>query len=637
MFSPTTLSYTNISTDLSGQNYIANINCPVITDWKGEYWGNTSMTGAPVLCRNDTSINFPWGSGSPDPTISADNFSARWTRTMQFAPGLYRFSMSHDDGARLYIDDVIKIDATGTCCVWDQIDIPLSGSHTIRMEMFENSGGAGAQLDITTLSLYQPEIEVQGNNVVILDGDISASVTDHTNFGSVITSEGVLTRTFTIRNTGQLDLAFSGNPKVEISGANSSDFMVTSQPSSPIAPSGSTTFLVAFDPSASGVRIATISIANNDSNEDPYNFVIQGNGVASPEIDVRGNNMSISNGDIIPSSSDFTDFGNAEIAGNTVSRTFTIHNTGDSNLNLTGSPNEVAISGTNSSDFILSTRPLSPIAPGGSSTFMITFTPSATGIRKATLSISNSDANENPYTYSIQGNGVDNPAPAITSITRSSTSPTSLASVNFTVTFSEDVTGVDANGSDFSLTTTGVTGASITGVTPVSASVYTVAVNTGYRSGSIRLDVPNTATISDFVGNPLNGLPFSTGESYAITKPSPDLIITNVVLDPPNPTINETFNVIITINNQGGATGPATIYRDVYIGVDPLTLINPMTGCPSSGSYFRFDTFANLGPGQSDTKAVSITGGLPKGNYQLWVYVDSRCLVYEAGEVNNGQ
>ena len=152
---------------------------------------------------------------------------------------------------------------------------------------------------------------------------------------------------------------------------------------------------------------------------------------------------------------------------------------------------------------------------------------------------------------------VDVTAPAITSITRSSTSPTSLASVNFTVTFSEDVTGVDANGSDFSLTTTGVTGASITGVTPVSASVYTVAVNTGYRSGSIRLDVPNTATISDFVGNPLNGLPFSTGESYAITKPSPDLIITNVVLDPPNPTNNETFNVIITINNQGGAPAPA--------------------------------------------------------------------------------
>ncbi len=113
---------------------------------------------------------------------------------------------------------------------------------------------------------------------------------------------------------------------------------------------------------------------------------------------------------------------------------------------------------------------------------------------------------------------IDRTPPSVSTLARASASPASAASVDFTVTFSEPVTGVDANGSDFSLTTTGVTGATITGVTPVSASVYTVTVNTGLGNGSIRLDVPSGATIKDLANNNLNGLPFTGGESYSIIK-----------------------------------------------------------------------------------------------------------------------
>jgi hypothetical protein len=57
------------------------------------------------------------------------------------------------------------------------------------------------------------------------------------------------------------------------------DFSVTSQPTSPVAPTnGSTTFSVAFTPKANGLRTATVSIPNNDSNENPYDFTIQGTG-----------------------------------------------------------------------------------------------------------------------------------------------------------------------------------------------------------------------------------------------------------------------------------------------------------------------------------------------------------------------
>ena len=102
----------------------------------------------------------------------------------------------------------------------------------------------------------------------------------------------------------------------------------------------------------------------------------------------------------------------------------------------------------------------------------------------------------------------DTTAPMVTSSIRSSVNPSSASSVDFTVTFSESVTGVDT--SDFTLTTTGVSIVTVGGVSG-SGNVYTVAVNTGTGSGTIRLDVVN-ATISDLAGNSLSGLPYTSGE-----------------------------------------------------------------------------------------------------------------------------
>src|SRR5437762_13765708 len=60
--------------------------------WVGWYWNNMSLSGNPILQRNDSAINFDWGLGSPDPVVHSDQFSARWTRTVETASGFYRFS-----------------------------------------------------------------------------------------------------------------------------------------------------------------------------------------------------------------------------------------------------------------------------------------------------------------------------------------------------------------------------------------------------------------------------------------------------------------------------------------------------------------------------------------------------------------
>jgi CSLREA domain-containing protein len=110
--------------------------------------------------------------------------------------------------------------------------------------------------------------------------------------------------------------------------------------------------------------------------------------------------------------------------------------------------------------------------------------------------------------------------PVVTSVTRVDPNPTAAASVDFLVTFSESVTGVDAV--DFVLISSGVTNEAINGVTGAGAQ-YTVTVATGSGDGTIRLDVVDDDSILDAAGNPLGGVGagngnFSSGEVYDIQK-----------------------------------------------------------------------------------------------------------------------
>ena len=124
------------------------------------------------------------------------------------------------------------------------------------------------------------------------------------------------------------------------------------------------------------------------------------------EISVTGNATNINDGDTTPSTVDGTDFGTADIAGGTVNQTFTISNSGNINLNLTGASPYVTITGANAADFTLIANPSTPIAAGGNTSFTIQFNPSATGVRTATVSFANDDTDENPFNFNIQGTGI---------------------------------------------------------------------------------------------------------------------------------------------------------------------------------------------------------------------------------------
>lgn len=112
-------------------------------DWMGEYFDNPYLLGAPRYRINDADINFNWGEGTPDARIPADNFSARWMRTYNFAPGSYTFTATADDGIRVWVGDTLAIDAwVPQQAKTFERTLYLNGSVPLRVEYFEQGGNA---------------------------------------------------------------------------------------------------------------------------------------------------------------------------------------------------------------------------------------------------------------------------------------------------------------------------------------------------------------------------------------------------------------------------------------------------------------------------------------------------------------
>jgi hypothetical protein len=72
---------------------------------------------------------------------------------------MYELAVTHDDGARLWIDEALVLDQWETCCRTDTADVFLSGgAHALRMEMFDSGGAAVAQFSWQKVSweIYLP-------------------------------------------------------------------------------------------------------------------------------------------------------------------------------------------------------------------------------------------------------------------------------------------------------------------------------------------------------------------------------------------------------------------------------------------------------------------------------------------------
>ncbi len=120
-----------------------------------------------------------------------------------------------------------------------------------------------------------PEITVLGNGVTILDGDTTPSTTDGSDFGTTTLGGASVTHTFTVRNDGNATLTTSA-PSLP------TGFTLVEGLSSSIAAGGSDTFTVRLDTTSTGFKSGQISFADNDSDENPFNFAITGTVLSPP-------------------------------------------------------------------------------------------------------------------------------------------------------------------------------------------------------------------------------------------------------------------------------------------------------------------------------------------------------------------
>lgn len=122
---------------------------------RGDYFDNADLT-AFKLSRVDGTVDFDWGNAAPDASIGVDTFSVIWRGEVQAQISeTYTFFTTSDDGVRLWVNGVKLVDNwTDHGPTEDSGTIALSAGqkYSIRMEFFENGGGAVARLAWSSLS-----------------------------------------------------------------------------------------------------------------------------------------------------------------------------------------------------------------------------------------------------------------------------------------------------------------------------------------------------------------------------------------------------------------------------------------------------------------------------------------------------
>ena len=212
------------------------------------------------------------------------------------------------------------------------------------------------------------------------------SLTGNLAFGDVAAGT-TATATLTIQNSGNSALTVTGiDYPAGFSGAWSGS----------IAPGVSQNVPVTFTPVVGQAYSGTVTVTS-DKTSGANTIAISGTGIL-PEITVEE-----------PAGTDRStgaaiDLGRSTVGFPSNAKTIVIKNTGTGPLTITG----IDLGGTHPSDFIL-TKPKLPLtlAPNGSSKLPVTMLPTAKQNRTASLTITSNDADENPFSLGLTGEGTD--------------------------------------------------------------------------------------------------------------------------------------------------------------------------------------------------------------------------------------
>jgi hypothetical protein len=250
------------------------------------------------------------------------------------------------------------------------------------------------------------------------DAPVASLSSSNVAFGNQSVSTISAAQPITLTNTGNAPLNITS---VAVFGTNAADFAQTNNCGISLAAGANCTINVTFTPSTGGSRTAALAITDNAAGS-PQSVSLSGTGI-STVVNVSPSSLA---------------FGNQSVGATSATKAVTLTNSGTSALTVTS----IAVFGSNSGDYAQTNNCGSSVGAGANCTISVTFTPSATGSRVASLAIAD-NATGSPQSVSLSGTGTSSTSDA-------TLSPTSL-------TFSNQPVKVTSTGQSVTLTNSGST------------------------------------------------------------------------------------------------------------------------------------------------------------------------------------
>jgi len=272
-------------------------------------------------------------------------------------------------------------------------------------------------------------------------------------------------QTVNLSNTGTATLTITN---IAITGANSGDFSQTNACGASVATGSNCSIMVTFKPTTTNTRTGSVSITDNAAGS-PQIVALSGTGV-QPAVTLSSASLSL---------------GNQLITTTSAPQGVTLTNTGTAAVTISS----IALSGTNSGDFAQTdTCPVnnSNLAVGAKCTINVTFTPTASGNRAASITITDNTSGS-PQSVSLTGTGTDFSLAAAAGANcpaAGNCTTSSIISAGQTATYDLQISPVSGFSGTVALTCSGAPTPSTCAVSPTSAPpngsssyAFTVTVN----------------------------------------------------------------------------------------------------------------------------------------------------------------
>src|SRR5579862_619363 len=207
----------------------------------------------------------------------------------------------------------------------------------------------------------------------------------HVTFSGETVGTASTPQSVTLTNAGNMTLNISS---IAVTGTNAGDFTLAPAGScgATVAVHDTCTVNVTFNPSAAGARNAAVTLTD-DALDSPQSITLSGQGLLQPTADLSAATLTYSG---------------AGVGSTSASQTVTLTNNGNAPLTITG----IVRGGADSGDFAVSNTCSSPITAGAHCSISATFTPTGSGARTATVTISD-NAPSSPQVITLQGTGQD--------------------------------------------------------------------------------------------------------------------------------------------------------------------------------------------------------------------------------------